>query len=37
MIVVDINVIAYLYIEGDFTQQARTIYQRDSAWAAPYL
>lgn len=37
MIVVDTNVIAYLYIEGDFTGQARTIYQRDSVWAAPYL
>ena len=37
MIVVDTNVIAYLYIEGDFTQQARTIYQQDSTWVAPYL
>ena len=37
MIVVDTNVIAYLYIEGDFTQQAITIYQRDSDWAVPYL
>ena len=37
MLVVDTNVIAYLYIEGDFTQQARTIYQQDSVWAAPYL
>lgn len=37
MIVVDTNVIAYLYIEGDFTKQARTIYQQDSIWVAPYL
>lgn len=37
MIVVDTNVIAYLYIEGDFTQQARMIYKQDSNWVAPYL
>lgn len=37
MIVVDTNVIAYLYMEGDFSQQARTIYQQDSIWVAPYL
>ena len=37
MIVVDTNVIAYLYIEGDFTGQARNIYQSDSVWVAPYL
>ena len=37
MLIVDTNVIAYLYIEGDFTQQARTVYREDSIWAAPYL
>ena len=37
MIVVDTNVIAYLYLEGDFTQQARAIYQHDPIWAVPYL
>ena len=37
MIVVDTNIIAYLYIEGNFTQQARMIYKQDSNWVAPYL
>lgn len=37
MIVVDTNVIAYLYLEGEFTKQARTVYQNDPVWVAPYL
>ena len=37
MIVVDTNVIAYLYLEGEFTQQARAVYKNDSIWSAPYL
>lgn len=37
MIVVDTNVIAYLYLEGEFTQKARAVYKNDSIWSAPYL
>lgn len=37
MIVADTNLIAYLFIEGEFTKQAESIYQSDSNWIAPYL
>ena len=37
MIVADTNLIAYLFIEGEFTNQAESLYQADSDWVAPYL
>jgi predicted nucleic acid-binding protein len=37
MIVVDTNVIAYLFINGDKTEAAEKLYQHDSDWVAPFL
>ncbi len=37
MIVADTNLIAYFLIDGDFTQDAEVVYQKDSNWVAPYL
>ena len=37
MIVVDVNVIAYLLIEGQKTRIARQVYERDSDWILPPL
>ncbi len=37
MIVVDTNVLAYLYLPGEFTAKAEALLQRDAAWAAPVL
>jgi predicted nucleic acid-binding protein len=37
VIVADTNLIAYLFIDGEFTNKAESIYQADSDWVAPYL
>lgn len=37
MIVVDSNIVAYLYLPCDFTSQAEALYQRDPDWIAPLL
>ena len=37
MIVVDSNVIAYLYLPGEHTAAAEALLQRDAQWASPLL
>ena len=37
MIVVDTNVVAYLYLSGERTADAEALLQRDADWAAPLL
>lgn len=37
MIVVDSNVIAYLYLPCEFTADAEALLERDAEWAAPVL
>lgn len=37
MIVVDTNVIAYLFLPGTHTDAARRVYEQDPAWVAPLL
>ena len=37
MIVVDSNVLAYLYLPGEFTVAAETLLERDPDWSAPVL
>lgn len=37
MIVVDTNVLAYLYLPGEHTAAAEALYQRDPVWCAPIL
>jgi predicted nucleic acid-binding protein len=37
MIVVDSNVIAYLYLPGDYTAVAETLVEHDPEWAVPIL
>ncbi len=37
MIVVDTNVIAYLLIEGERSDQAEGVFEKDPEWIAPYL
>ncbi len=37
MIVVDSNVIAYLYLPGDYTGKAERLLEHDADWAAPLL
>ena len=37
MIVVDSNVLAYLYLPGPFTARAQSLFARQPEWAAPVL
>jgi predicted nucleic acid-binding protein len=37
MIVVDSNVVAYLYLPGEFTAAAEKLLRREPEWAAPLL
>ena len=37
MIVVDTNIIAYLYLPGPYTDAAEALYQTDPEWCAPIL
>jgi predicted nucleic acid-binding protein len=37
MIVVDTNIIAYLHIQGEFTERCEKLYSQDSHWVAPLL
>lgn len=37
MIVVDSNVVAYLYLPGEHTTKAEVLLEQDSEWAAPVL
>jgi len=37
MIVVDTNVLAYLYLPGEFTEAAERLLERDADWHAPIL
>lgn len=37
MIVVDTNLIAYLWISGEFTEKAEKLLQTDAHWLAPLL
>lgn len=37
MIVVDTNIIAYLFLGGEFTDRAEALLQRDVEWVAPLL
>ena len=37
MIVVDSNVVAYLYLPGDLTARAEALLESDSDWVAPLL
>lgn len=37
MIVVDSNIVAYLYLPGDYTAAAEALLESEPAWAAPIL
>jgi len=37
VIVVDANVIVYLFIQGDHTTEAKSVLKADPEWTAPYL
>jgi predicted nucleic acid-binding protein len=37
MIVVDSNILAYLYLPGEFTEAAEALLESDHDWAAPVL
>ena len=35
MIIADTNLIAYLLVDGPFTEEARAVYEKDPDWVAP--
>ena len=37
MIVVDSNIVAYLYLPGDYTREVEALLQKDPDWVAPLL
>ena len=37
MIVVDTNLLVYLYVTGERTRQAEAVFLRDPVWATPFL
>jgi predicted nucleic acid-binding protein len=37
MIVVDTNILAYLFLKGEYSSQAETLLRQDAQWAAPVL
>lgn len=37
MIIVDTNIIAYFYLEGEYTKEAEKLFSHDSTWIAPLL
>lgn len=37
MIVADTNLVAYLFLGGDFTQDAEAVFDQDPDWVIPYL
>ena len=37
MIVVDSNIVAYLYLPGKYTAAAEALFESDPGWAAPVL
>jgi len=37
VIVVDVNIVAYFFIEGERTEDARTLWQTDPNWRLPVL
>ena len=37
MIVIDTNVVAYLYLPGEYTARAEALLEREPEWAAPVL
>ena len=37
MLVVDSNILAYLYLPGEFNARAEALLQQDAEWAAPLL
>lgn len=37
MIVVDSNIVAYLYLPGGYTEKAEALLEHDADWAAPLL